>query len=305
MRILYAIVATCLVACGGDGSSESAGSGASGAGAAGAGAPGSGAGGSGAGGGAGSAGGGAAGAGGGGGALWRPPLGTSWQWQLADLPVDTSYDVAVYDIDLFESPQSLIDQLHGDGRIVICYFSAGSWESYRPDAGDFPESSKGSPLDPPFQDEVWLDIRASEVRDRMAARLDIAVDKSCDAVEPDNVDGYTNDNGLGLNAADQLDFNRFIAAEAHARGLSVGLKNDLEQLDALVDDFDWALNEECFTYNECDVYSDNFVQQGKAVFHAEYVAQGQLTAVCNITQPIGLSTLIKNIELDAFQLPCP
>jgi hypothetical protein len=38
---------------------------------------------------------------------------------------------------------------------------------------------------------------------------------------------------------------------AHARGLSVGLKNDLEQVKALVADFDWALNERCFRYNEC------------------------------------------------------
>jgi hypothetical protein len=41
------------------------------------------------------------------------------------------------------------------------------------------------------------------------------------------------------------------------------------------------------------------------VFHAEYVDRNQLAAVCAVTQPLGLSTLIKNIELDVFQLPCP
>jgi len=266
---------------------------------------GSGTGGNGATGGAGASAAGGAGASAGGGAFWQPSPGTSWQWQLADLPVDTSFNVEVYDIDLFDSPQSLIDQLHNDGRIVICYFCAGSWEQGRPDADQFPSAVKGNPLEPPFADELWLDIRNTVVRDIMKARLDIAVTKGCDAVEPDNVDGYDNDNGFNLTAADQLDFNRFIAAEAHARGLSVGLKNDLAQLSDLVDDFDWALNEECFAYTECDVYSSTFIAAGKAVFHAEYVPAGQLGAVCAVTVPLGLSTLLKNITLDAWQLPCP
>ncbi|MBW2453128.1 MAG: endo alpha-1,4 polygalactosaminidase [Deltaproteobacteria bacterium] len=242
---------------------------------------------------------------GGGGQLWQPALGTTWQWQLSDLPVDTSVDVAVYDIDLFDSSPSLLAELQGDGRIVICYFSAGSWEDWRPDAGQFPQSAKGGSLDPPFQDELWLDIRDATVRQLMAARLDIAVTKGCDAVEPDNVDGYTNNNGFGLTGADQIDFNRFIATEAHTRGLSVGLKNDVDQVDDLVGDFDWALNEECFTYDECGAYATNFVAQNKAVFHAEYVGQNQLANVCAVTQPLQLSTILKHMDLDAFRLPCP
>jgi hypothetical protein len=139
----------------------------------------------------------------------------------------------------------------------------------------------------------------------MTARLDLAASLGCDAVEPDNVDGYANDNGLGLSGEDQLDFNRFIAAAAHERGLSAGLKNDLDQLDELVDYFDWALNEECFSYEECHVYAGNFAAQGKAVFHAEYVDPARIEEVCAVTRPLGLSTLIKNIELDVYQLPCP
>jgi hypothetical protein len=221
------------------------------------------------------------------------------------LPLDTSFDVTVYDVDLFETTPAQIAELHAQGRKVVCYYSAGSYEEYRPDAADFPAEIKGSPLDAPFQDELWIDIRAAAVRDIMKKRMDLAVQKGCDGVEPDNVDGYTNDNGLSLTAADQLDFNRFIAAEAHARGLSVGLKNDLDQLGDLAPDFDWALNEECFAYDECGLYADNFLAANKAVFHAEYVDPAQIDAVCAVTRPLGLSTLIKNIELDAFRLPCP
>lgn len=294
------LLASTFAACGGD----EGGGGAAGSGAAGSGGNGnSGGAGTGGSGGSGNSGGGSTG-GSGGGSLILPP-GTTWQWQLSGLPIDTSFDVQVYDIDLFETSDAEIATLHADGRTVICYFSAGSFETFRPDAADFPEPVKGSPLDPPFQDELWLDIRAPAVRQIMQARLDLAAQRGCDGVEPDNVDGYSNDNGFGLTAADQLDFNRFIAAEAHARGLSVGLKNDLDQLADLVADFDWALNEECFTYDECALYADTFIAAGKAVLHAEYVDASQLGAVCAVTQPIGLSTLIKRIELDAYRLPCP
>ena len=238
-------------------------------------------------------------------AVWTPPVGATWQWQLAGLPIDTSLDVDAYDVDLFTTTDEELAALKSDGRSVICYFSAGSWEKFRPDAAEFPAAVKGKPLDAPFQDELWLDIRDAEVRTLMQRRLDLAVTRGCDAVEPDNVDGYTNDTGFNLTAADQLDYNRFIAAEAHNRGLSVGLKNDIDQLGDLEPYFDWALNEECFTYGECAQYQDNFLAANKAVFHAEYVESDRLVEVCAATKPLGLSTLLKKVELDAFRLPCP
>jgi hypothetical protein len=235
---------------------------------------------------------------------WQPTPGTTWQWQLSG-DLDTSYDVVAYDVDLAETDTTTINDLHADGRIVICYFSAGTYESYRDDVDGLSEDVKGGSLDPPFQDELWLDTDAPSVRELVTSRLDVAVAKGCDAVEPDNVDGYQNDNQLGLTAVTQLSFNRFVAAQAHLRGLSVGLKNDLDQLESLVDDFDWALNEECYSYDECERYSDNFIAQNKAVFHAEYVTPLALADVCLTTQPLQLSTLIKNIELDASQFACP
>ena len=40
-------------------------------------------------------------------------------------------------------------------------------------------------------------------------------------------------------------------------------------MEQLVDDFDRALNEQCFQYNECDLLTP-FIQAGKAVFGVEY-----------------------------------
>jgi hypothetical protein len=233
--------------------------------------------------------------------IWRPAPGTSWQWQLTGT-IDTQVDVEMYDIDLFEAPQDVIDQLHAQGRVVICYFSAGSREDWRPDAGDFPGSAVGNELDG-WPGERWIDTRDETVRSIMSARMDLAVDKSCDGVEPDNVDGYTNDPGFPLFYPDQLEYNRFLAEQAHARGLSVGLKNDLDQVDDLIDSFDWALNEECFSWDECDLLLP-FIQAGKAVFHVEYGGAGLADTICPQANALDFDTLIKNWDLDAWRVPC-
>jgi len=236
---------------------------------------------------------------------WCPSPGTTWQWQLSG-ELDASVDVEVYDIDLFDTPASTITALHDDGRIVICYFSAGSHEDWRPDADQFPPAAIGEPLDD-WPGERWLDVRDPEVRAIMQARLELAVDRGCDAVEPDNVDGYANQSGFDLSADDQLDYNSFLATEAHARGLSIGLKNDVEQVEALVDEFDWALDEECLSWDECALLQP-FLDAGKAVFHVEYVddpAAGPAAADELCPQvPAGFSSLIKHEDLDAWRIAC-
>ncbi|MBI5488869.1 MAG: endo alpha-1,4 polygalactosaminidase [Deltaproteobacteria bacterium] len=233
---------------------------------------------------------------------WRPAPGTSWQWQLTDLPIDCTFDVVMYDIDLFDVPQDTIDALHAEGRIVVCYFSAGSWEDWRADAADFPSATLGNDLDG-WPGERWLDTRDATVRGIMADRLDLAAAKDCDGVEPDNVDGYANNPGFPLTPATQLDYNRFLATEAHARGLSVGLKNDLDQIPDLLPDFDWALDEECFRWDECDLLLP-FIDAGKAVFQVEYGDAALADTICPQANTLGFDTLIKNLDLDAWRIPC-
>jgi endo-alpha-1,4-polygalactosaminidase (GH114 family) len=238
--------------------------------------------------------------------VWCPAPGTRWQWQLTGA-LDTSVDVEMIDIDLFDNDARQISSLQAEGRVVVCYFSAGSHEDWRPDAGDFPPAAIGDPLDG-WPGERWLDVRDDGVRAVLAARLDLAQQQGCDGVEPDNVDGYANDTGFPLTADDQLDFNRWLADAAHERGLSVGLKNDLEQVDALLPHFDWALNEECMAYDECDLLSP-FIDAGKPVFHVEYVddpAQGPDLAaqVCPDALARSFSTLIKGWDLDAWRIAC-
>ncbi|CAL9445525.1 hypothetical protein SUDANB171_02320 [Streptomyces sp. enrichment culture] len=232
--------------------------------------------------------------------FWTPEPGTDWQWQLIGT-VDTSVDVPVYDIDGFDNSAAVVDTLHSDGRKVICYISVGSWEDWRPDAGDFPDSVIGNPLDE-WEGEQWLDIRQLDVLGPlMAARFDMCADKGFDAIEPDNMDGYINDPGFPLTKEDQIAYNLMISELAHERGLSVGLKNGVDQVPELVDAFDFSVNEECAYYKECGKVSP-FIEAGKAVFHVEYEMTTE--EFCPVTQPLGFSSLQKNWDLDAWRATC-
>ena len=238
---------------------------------------------------------------------WSPTVSDTWQWQLSG-NVNTVYNVTVYDIDLFDTPQTTIDRLKAQGRRVVCYFSAGSKEDWRPDASEFSASDLGRPLDG-WAGERWLDTRSANVRAIMKKRLALAASKGCHGVEPDNIDAYTNGPGLPLNASTQLAYNRFLAKEAHALGLAIGLKNDVNQVAELAPDFDFAVNEQCHQFNECGVYAA-FASSGKPVFNAEYQSRWRNDAaarerLCQAARAAGLRTLVLPMELDdRFRLSC-
>ncbi len=240
---------------------------------------------------------------------WRPPADSRWTLQLSGTVVPAS-GATVVDADLFETPAAKIAEWHRTGLRVVCYFSAGSSEDWRPDFARFREADQGKAM-AGWPGERWLDTRSANVRAIMAARLDMARDKGCDGVDPDNVDGYANDTGLALDAASQLDYNRWLAAAAHARGLAVGLKNDVEQVPALAAVFDFAVNEECHEHRECDRYAP-FVAAGKPVLNIEYAgryvsnANGARDALCAASRALGLTTQVLPLELDgSFRYACP
>jgi hypothetical protein len=232
--------------------------------------------------------------------IWIPPLVTSWQWQLSGT-VNQSYDVDMYDIDMFDNDAGVVSSLHGKGSRVICYISAGSWESWRPDASDFPPSVLGNPLEG-WSGERWLDIRQIEtIGPIMTARMDLCRQKGFDGIEPDNIDGYLNDTGFPLTYQDQLNYNIFLANEAHERGLSIGLKNDMDQIQDLLAYYDWALNEQCFEFLECNKLLP-FINAGKAVFEVEYNLP--TSSFCPVANKLNFNSMKKHIDLDAWREPC-
>jgi len=242
-----------------------------------------------------------------GGSWYMPSVDTTWQWQLMGT-VNTSYGVDLYDVDLFDSTATLIEELQTDGKFVICYFSAGSSEEWRDDFELFEESDMGKKLDG-WDGENWLDVRSQNVFDIMLTRLDLAVTKGCDGVEPDNMDAYDNRSGFDLTYDDQLTYNRHIANQAHMRGLAVGLKNDMAQADDLVDYYDFMVNEECHEYEECETTTP-FVDKGKPVFNAEYPgslsdAQDVQASICAAAQALNIRTLLLPLDLDdSWRITC-
>jgi hypothetical protein len=225
---------------------------------------------------------------------WEPgtqPI--EWQWEIDHaLNINSTKDMGtsatlytgapapkptVYDIDMFMNPPSTITYLHSQGDTVICYLDTGAYETYRPDASQFPKSVIGNSTG--WNGEYWLDTsQVTILRPIMDARIALAASKGCDAIEPDQMDGWDgNNSGFPLTQADGQNWDEIITNDIHAAGMSAGFKNQIEIAGWAADTLgaDWALNEQCNQYNECSGYPPDgglpeFIKDGKAVFQVEY-----------------------------------
>jgi hypothetical protein len=249
--------------------------------------------------------------------IWQPAANTTWQIILKFpmvTPEDGSItpDVEVYDLDMVDNDIETFNVLRDAGKKVICYFSAGSWEDWRDDKDDFAEADLGKPLDG-WPDERWVNVKSEGVRNVMRARIKLAWRKGCDAIDPDNVDGYQNDNGLGLTSDDAIDYMRFLADEAGKYKMGVGLKNAGDIIPDVLDFINFSVNEQCIEYSECDTFAP-FIQADKPVFNIEYpesapeVETQTVREICgtsgNATDTEGFSKVIKNMVLDGWVEYC-
>jgi hypothetical protein len=181
----------------------------------------------------------------------------------------------VYDIDGENATAADVTAIHSAGAKAVCYVDVGSLETGRSDYAQFPKSVVG-PGVAGWPGENWLLVTAanqSVILPLMKARIaSWCQAKGFDAVEPDNLDAWSNI--TGLTEADNLAYDVAIAALAHQASLSIGLKNTLPSASAsnrpmLASAFDWSLVEQCYEYTECGVYGA-FVAAGKAVWDVEY-----------------------------------
>ena len=205
----------------------------------------------------------------------------------------------VVDLDLFDTDPALIEALHSQDKYLVCYLSGGSWEDWRPDAGDYPDLVMGADYEG-WPGERWVDIRQLELlKPIMEKRLDLCKVKGFDGVEVDNMDLHQNETGFTIAAADQLAFSIWFAEAAHMRGLSIGLKNNHDQASELLSYYDWALTEDCFVEDWCAAYQ-GFIEQDKPVFAIEYSDQDwDQGLVCAEAEDLGIYVLFKHRDLDA------
>jgi hypothetical protein len=241
----------------------------------------------------------------------------------------------VFDIDILQdgkcySPQdysvlnyAAVRALHVRGAHVIGYIDAGAAETWRPDFPEyqaFDESCDGCLFGNPvshYPDEYWVNINPGAVGtnpntgerqttqrfllDEMLARLKQAKLVGVDAIEFDVVDAWQNGTGLGITADSQLRYNSRLANLAHHMGLSVGLKNDVSQADALQPYFDFAINEQCRQYSECGPLRSWPARYGKAVFNVEYGRPSSAFCRESNSGRWDFNSIGKNAEL--FDLP--
>jgi hypothetical protein len=207
-----------------------------------------------------------------------------------------------------------VGALHAVGDYAVCYIDAGGIENYRPDWDVFRRwhrthgrSLLGKPFSKRFPEERWANVggvrprafllRMMERRTRLCARAGF------DAVEYDVVEAWASGKrvtGWNVSYRDQLAYNRGLARIAHRHGLAAALKNDLGQVEDLVGDFDFAINEECFTYEECERLRP-FIESGKPVFHVEYTNSRR--EFCAHTEGLGFNSIRKSPNYTLYAQP--
>ncbi|KAL1611981.1 hypothetical protein SLS60_000204 [Paraconiothyrium brasiliense] len=252
---------------------------------------------------------------------WTPRVNDTWQIILqSNIILDkdatsVTPDVAVYDIDLFDTDTDTISTLHRLGKKVICYFSGGSYEPGRPDSGDFKEEDMGKELDG-WPGEKWLRLGNENVRNIMKGRVQLARRKGCDGVDPDNVDGFQNDNGLDLTADDSISFMSYLSNLTVPLNLALGLKNAGDIIAEVLPIVHFSVNEQCVEESECDTFHA-FIDADKPVFHIEYpdgagdnsgLKKSVVQKYCGdqgaAAGSDGFSTVLKKMDLDGWVEYC-
>ncbi|MEZ4318915.1 MAG: endo alpha-1,4 polygalactosaminidase [Myxococcota bacterium] len=234
---------------------------------------------------------------------WRPAPGASWHWQLVgDVAPDLPVDVAV--LDLYGPDGSIASQQ----AKVVCSFSAGTAEDWQDDTGAFPWDAVGLPVVNALG-VYWVDVRDDGVRQVMAGRLDEAVARGCDGVDPRDLNGFSQDTGFGLTSDDARDYLLWLADEAHARGLSIAVHDVPEIAPSVSAAVDLALAESCLARGTCGAF-DPYIAAGKAVLHVERAgtpaeAEAAYESVCDDPARERFSTVLKLGDTSAWQLACP
>jgi len=145
-----------------------------------------------------------------------------WFYKLSEplKEYEINEDYELYDIDLFDNSKEIIQKLREKNKLVVCYFSFGTYENWREDTKNLDESLLGNPLEN-WEGERYWDIRNEEIKKILKSRIDLAKEKGCNGVEFDNVDIYKNNNGLGINKEDVIEVFKELSSYAREKGLFV------------------------------------------------------------------------------------
>jgi hypothetical protein len=173
------------------------------------------------------------------------------------------------------------------GIYNVCYINAFQaqpdatdwWQSNHPDL--LLRSSGGSLVIDQNWGEALLDVSTGAKQAELAqieyGWIDSCAKKGFQAIEPDNLDSYSRSNGL-LTMDENAAFATLLARHAHTDGLAIGQKNTTDLLSRHQQiGFDFAVSEQCGTYDECDQYAAAYADH---VLDIEYDDDG-LSSACD------------------------
>jgi hypothetical protein len=220
-----------------------------------------------------------------------PPADVRWFAQL-DGDVDLSRDFELFYLDALNVDAAELSALHAQGKHYLCYLSAGTLESFRDDAGDFPDSVIGNELSG-YPNEHWLDVRSDSVRSLMARRVQALAALGCDGVPPSSLAVQAADTGFDLSLGDALDYARWLAERVHAAGMSAGLTGPAELTQELWPTFDFGLAIGCVTGSGCSEYAP-LRQAKKPVLHLELGGEQAAPGLCKSAQMLGFEALVSD-----------
>jgi hypothetical protein len=235
-------------------------------------------------------------------ALWIPGGTVDWQVQATGALTTTArYDMLI--VPLYWRDRADLAPIVETGTRVVCTLHAGIWSADWPDADRFTPGMLGKRVwGEPAQ--RWIDIRQTGVRSLIAERLDHARAIGCSGIDAYRVDSWFENTGIRIGKGDQLAFNRWLANEAHARGLSIGLRGAVDLIPDLIDWYDFATVEGCLERADCQLVLP-FVGAGKPVFHWEFTtAVDGGVDVCRAAKTFRFSTIVKHRQLDAWRYAC-
>ena len=234
-------------------------------------------------------------------------------------------------------PSPVVQAIHAAGHYSICYVEAGSQQLGFPDFSNFAPADYGNKARryamKGYPGQWWFDVRgfknyvagnpstltgaAPNIAAGLGKRFQWCKLSGHDAVEPDDLDGYTNKSasgapggGWGLTQAQDAGFERWIAYQVHADGLAVFQKNDTANAPADTPLFDGAISEECNYYQDpCSGSGgdwNTYLSAHKPVLNAEYTEDGETTSqFCSADNGAGIWGALFSSNLDgSYYKPC-
>ena len=231
-----------------------------------------------------------------------------------------------------------IEELHARDVKVVCHLETGAIRLTDPDAKKFPGAAAAMVPDRPDPpdagsvvgysvDDNHLDVRFLDIRAAsrplwtkyMWKRFDLAQQIGCDGIDTDhNYSIYVDSmdrpiSGFSIAVNEQVSWYQEIAAQAHMREISVGMRNGY-QLPSLIDvaapDFDFMFIDRCGEIGDCDM-TRPFINLQRVVFAIDYVTSELGTpnfpaGICQTQQRAQISEgLIKDDAISsAMRMQC-